>query len=205
MVPSLTIESDYRFRGVSLSRDKPSLRVGLAHDDASGWYAGLSAAMIEIERGSREVQLIGYAGIARRASYRAAAHWELGATATRFGGRGDYDYVELIAGWIEPRWSARLHWSPDYFGAGRQSLYAEWNGGWAIDEPRLPRPLRLFAHAGALRVGGERTRLDARAGASVAFDGFDVQLAWVGVQRSGAFVARGARHNTVVLSASFFF
>ena len=208
-VPSLTIESDYRFRGVTLSRGKPSLRLGLSHDDASGWYAGASVAAVEFERSRHEQQLIGYAGFVSSAGPR-RLRWELGATASRFSGRGGYDYVEGLAGVIDERWNARLYVSPDYFGLGRRSVYVEWNGGMPIDQP-WPRPVRLFAHAGALRVlgrdsdGAERVRLDARFGASVAFDAFDAQLAWVGTRRGNYFATPGTSRGGWVLSASFFF
>ena len=40
---SLTLVSDYRFRGVSLSHNNPAAQLGAVYDDARGWYAGAFA------------------------------------------------------------------------------------------------------------------------------------------------------------------
>ena len=39
---SAAIESDYRFRGISLSDGKPDVRFNIGYDHKSGAYAGLS-------------------------------------------------------------------------------------------------------------------------------------------------------------------
>src|SRR6266508_589758 len=43
---TVNLVSDYRYRGTSLSDDKPAAQLGLTYDDASGWYAGLSASTV---------------------------------------------------------------------------------------------------------------------------------------------------------------
>lgn len=39
---SATVESEYRFRGVALTDDKPDARIELSYDHPSGAYAGFS-------------------------------------------------------------------------------------------------------------------------------------------------------------------
>ena len=34
--------SDYRYRGVSLSKEEPTLRLSVGYDDPGGWFGGAS-------------------------------------------------------------------------------------------------------------------------------------------------------------------
>jgi len=174
----LTLESDYRFRGVSLSGGRPDLHLNLAWDGANGVYAGAAATGVELERGQRRVQLVGYLGVARATSGPTPG-WEVGASAAHFAAASGYDYAELYAGLLGEGWNARLSFSPDYFGQGARTLYAELNAGRALEAP-----WRVFAHLGALgAVGGAaasaRPRYDLRAGLGATHQAWDLQLAWV--------------------------
>lgn len=204
---SVTAESDYRFRGVSLSNEKPDLHLSLAYDHASGWYAGAAVARVELEREQRDAQWLGYIGHARRLT--AGLSTELGLVASHVGGAAHYDYAELYTGLAAERWSARLYYSPDYFGRGVQTLYTELN----VNLP-LGEALRAFGHAGALTRlrglaphGGPRTRYDVRLGLSLsATQASQLQLAWTTTTRGGAYPANYARkRSAVVLSAAYFF
>ncbi len=44
---TVSLLSNYRFRGISLSADEPAAQLGLAYDDAQGWYAGGFASTVE--------------------------------------------------------------------------------------------------------------------------------------------------------------
>jgi len=179
---SVSVESDHRFRGVSLSDGKPDVRLSLAVDAPSGWYGGASATGVEFERGSRQLELLGYAGHVWRVG--AGLHWELGVTAAHFSGRTNYDYQEVFAGLLAERWSARVYYSPDYYSAGIPTVYAELNGGLP-----LQASLRAFGHVGALsrlRGSAQRTRVDLRAGLALARDAWELQLAWHGIDRDGS-------------------
>ena len=63
---SVGVESDHRFRGVSLSDGEPDLRLSVAYDHASGVFAGASATRVEFMLGRHSVQLLGYAGYVTR-------------------------------------------------------------------------------------------------------------------------------------------
>ena len=39
-----SLVSNYRFRGISLSENKPAAQLGLTYDDVQGWYAGAFAS-----------------------------------------------------------------------------------------------------------------------------------------------------------------
>lgn len=206
---SVLAESDYRFRGVSLSDEDPDLHLSLAYDHASGWYAGASATGVELEPRQRDAELLGYLGYAQRPTGPGTRPaWELGAAVAHFAGAAHYDYLEVYAGVLEQRWNARLYYSPDYFGRGVRTAYAELNGGW----PLAPT-LRAFGHAGALLrlagpapPGAQRWRYDTRVGLSLAVDACELQLAWVWSSRGGPYpAAYEHKRSAVVLSASYFF
>ena len=201
---SVRIESDYRFRGVSLSDGRPDVHLDLAWDHASGAYAGVSATAVELERGARRAALLGYAGYARAPDAQAPG-WEAGLSAAHFAGAAGYDYAELYAGLIGERWNARLAYSPDYFGQGRRTLYAELNAGRA-----LAPPWRVFAHAGALAAlggaaDGARVRGDLRLGAAVTREAWELQLAWVAAGSDGFYPLAypGTRRSFVLTLARF--
>lgn len=203
---SVTLESDKRFRGRSLSGENPALRLDLAYDHASGWFGGASLGNAEIEPGRRQAELIGYAGYARRTLQ--ASGWELGITAAHYSGPGHYSYVEGFAGVMAERWNVRLYYAPDYFGLGTRTAYGELNAGYPVD-----RAVHLFGHLGALTTlqgsvppGERRTRFDARVGLRFGVQCCAVQLAWVIGSRIAADAYTDDRKRQAwVLAASYYF
>jgi len=198
---TLGVESDYRFRGVSLSDSKPAWRLTLNHDFVSGAYAGASATRVELARDDRYSQLVGYAGYVTR--LRDVGSIEVGASFSHFTGDASYDYLEAYVGLLMERWALRVHFAPDYFGRGVRSAYLDANVHWPLNET-----FRLFGHAGALAVlaspwaDDKRTRFDMRLGLGASAGAFDVQLAWVEASRGGPYPAVYAgRRSTWQLSA----
>jgi uncharacterized protein (TIGR02001 family) len=198
--------SDYRYRGISLSDERPTLRLGAAYDDPSGWFAGASVTEVMLYRPRWQVQMLGYAGYAGRLSDHLG--WEAGVTGVHFGTDSRYDYYEPFAGLSGERWNMRLHYSPDYFGSGTRTVYGEVNVGLPISSIT-----RLTGHLGALmRVGGNPTEggglnFDGSLGVAVARDAWEVQLAWVEGGRSAVYPAPYVRasRGALVLSASLAF
>jgi uncharacterized protein (TIGR02001 family) len=202
---SVGFVSDYRYRGVSLSHDRPTFRLGVAHDAASGWYAGGSIVGVSLDPVRRQLQVIGYLGLSGRLSERLG--WEAGGTLVHFGTDSQFDYHEWFTGLQGERWNMRLHYAPDYFGSATRTAYGEFNAGM----PLSPR-MRATAHVGALkRVGGpsgaaERWSLDAALGLALRCDAWDFQLEWTGGSRSGVYpVTYGHVGGVLVLSASYAF
>ena len=62
---SITVDSDYRFRGISLSDSKPALRLNGNLDTASGWYAGAAATQAKVGGTDPYAQVLGYGGFVR--------------------------------------------------------------------------------------------------------------------------------------------
>jgi uncharacterized protein (TIGR02001 family) len=205
---SIALESDNRFRGVSLSNDQPGLRLSLSYDHASGVFAGATATRVAFFGDRHAVQLLGYAGVVLRAA--AGLNAEFGLTSSTFSGNTRYDYSEVFVGASGERWSLRAYCARDYFGFGQATAYVEFDA----NTPLHPR-LRAFGHVGALTAlgaaqteGGRRTRTDVRIGLGLEVaDGIDAQLAWVTASRAGPYTGDDGsrRRSTIVLSliASF--
>jgi uncharacterized protein (TIGR02001 family) len=202
---SVAADSDYRFRGVSLSDSRPSLRMTLNYDAPDGWYAGASATRAALTQRHRYTQGLGYAGWVTRAVE--GRSLEFGADYSYFAGNSTYDFAEAYAGLLAERWSARVYYAPNYFGRNVQTLYAELNAHFPLNERA-----RLFGHLGllaALRGGnddGAKARGDGRAGAGLVLRDWDLQLAWVTASRGGPYPAvYGGRRSAWVAGATLSF
>jgi uncharacterized protein (TIGR02001 family) len=204
---SVKLLSDYRFRGVSLSQDKPAAQVTVAYDDPHGWYTGAFASTVRLARSGGDLQAVSFLGYASRLP--SGLSWDAGADYSAYAGIRRYNYAEMYVGIASENVSARLYYSRRYFGHGTSAVYGE------IDSSRpLFDRVRLLAHLGVLRSGGhayygpsDRLLFDARAGVGIALDGFSVELAWVGMSSTDAASpitgVRGRNSAVLTLSRSF--
>jgi uncharacterized protein (TIGR02001 family) len=203
---SASIVSDYRYRGISLSRGDPALQASVAYDDASGLYGGVFASNVQFAISPhRQLQAVAYGGYARRLERGLSA--EVGATYAAFTGPGTYNYAEAYAGIAEEGLSARVYYALRYFGRDSGAWYAEIN----VAQP-LADGLRLTAHVGLLaNLGGDRAYgpadgrvLDGRVGMAIDLAAFELQVSWVGIgsTRTGYPISQGERRNTVVAALS---
>ncbi len=203
---SLRADSDFLFRGLSLSNGKPDVSLSVEADEPSGWYAGASGTAVAFDSMRRHAAVFADLGYARRST--SSLSWELGASLAHFDKAASYDYGETFAGLLGQRWNVRVHLSPSYFGSGVRTGYAELNAGLP-----LSARWRLSGHLGALTpLGGNtepvlrRTRGDARAGIGLSLDACELQAAWVATTRGGVYPTEYVdRRQTGVLSAACFF
>jgi len=202
---SIAVDSDYRFRGVSLSESGPAARAAFNYDAANGCYGGASATSVEIAPGDRYVQTLGYVGCAVSAGL--GRHVESGLTFLHFSGGTGYDFAEGYVGFLAERWAARIHFAPDYFGRHVSTVYAEFDAHALLDEH-----FRLFGHVGAIvRVAGDgggesRSRSDLRLGIGWVLRGLDLQLAWIAASHGGPYPAVYDKPRSAwVASASYSF
>ena len=178
---SATLVSDYRFRGISLSDNRPALQLALAYDGANGVYAGVlaSSARPDPENGG-DVHLLPYFGFARRFNERLS--WDVGIAYAAFVDASGYDYPEIHAGLNSEHLGARISFARRYFGDDSDAVYLELNGS----RPVSGR-VRLLGHVGWLHhdtteesfPGLQRQHLDLRAGVGIDVMNCDVQIAWV--------------------------
>lgn len=206
---SIGAESDYRFRGESLGGGRPTLRLGVNYDGASGWYGGASATQTQLEPGERYAQVLGYVGRVHRLG--PAASVEIGATQSVFVADRRYDFAEAYAGLLFSSGSVRLAWSPDYFGRHVRTAYLDANA-----HLPLAGRARLLAHAGVLvplssapsyaLADANRARADVRTGIGWSAGSLDLNLTWSGVTRGGPPpVSPPQRRHGWALGASWYF
>jgi uncharacterized protein (TIGR02001 family) len=164
---NLTLVSAYTARGVSLDT-RPALQLRVEHDASDGWYAGAFASPVRLE-GESQGQLIAYGGRAQRLS--STVTWDTGVTRSTFPRDSAYNYTELYAGLAQGRTSARLFYSPDYYGAGR-TFYLDLSSAHPLGDG-----VSLAIHAGLLHPFGA-----SRSGESqgAVRNGADLRLALAG-------------------------
>ena len=202
---SIAVDSDYRFRGVTLSESGPTARAAFNYDAANGCYGGASATSVSFGRGGRYLQTLGYAGCA--VSVGLGRHVESGLAFLHFSGDFGYDFAEGYVGYLAERWTARIHVAPDYFGRHVSTVYAELDAHTLLDEH-----FRLFGHVGGIvrfagdGAGESRGRADLRLGVGWVMRGLDLQLAWLAASRGGPYPAVYDKPRSAwVASASFSF
>ena len=156
---SIGIESDYRFRGYSLSRGDPAVTVDLGYDHASGVYVN-GTATLGIDEA--EPAAIGYqANVGYAAQVSPGVSIDAGVVRswyTRHSSIGrDTHYTEAYIGVATRGLSSRVYFSPDYLRPKVRTVYAELEG--AVD---LAPKWRLAGHAGLLAHLGDRPRYTPR-------------------------------------------
>jgi uncharacterized protein (TIGR02001 family) len=201
---SATFTTNYLYRGVSLSDGEPTLEFSLAYDHKSGVYAGGSLIGEVARQGGAEVlghqEYLGYAWRLKPASTLDFGVSNLHYRSFAYGVSG-YDATDIYAGWVVGPVNYYLHYSPNYFQPGAHTLYGEVNG--AI---RLPRPWRLFGHAGVLTpLTGGYQRYDVRTGVAAAFKHGEAQLSWSVASPALAYADRYSKGRGVVAFALTWF
>lgn len=207
MGASLAVASDYRYRGVSLSDERPVVSLDLAGDFANGVYLGASALGVwTAHSGFRALGLQEYAGYARRLNSDLTG--DIGLTNANYtdayAGRAATRNQEVYVGLSGHGITGRLFYSPNYFNFGYPTLYGELNGvvrpgpGW-----------RLNGHVGVLtRVGGdraeERTNVDWRLGVAKELRALTLEAAVTGTN-SDEDHDRARENHAVVVALSWAF
>jgi uncharacterized protein (TIGR02001 family) len=196
---TLILASEYNMRGRSLSEGRPVLQLRVDHDTASGWYAGGFVSPLSIPGSPARFALMAYGGCARR--FGPTMSWDAGLSQAVFAGEGRYNYQEVYGALNGQRGSARLAFSPGYYGVGR-TLYFELNRSHALGEG-----ISLSGHVGWLHwlrdEGRPRTRMDLRAAIAAELGDASLQLGLQARQRDPG--QRAARARALFASLSYGF
>jgi uncharacterized protein (TIGR02001 family) len=203
MSGSATIVSDYRYRGITLSDQKPAAQLSVNYDTPFGAYAGVFVSTVRFGVPTRPgIQALTFAGWATR--LQSGISIDAGVDYSAFTNDRADDYGEFYLGVAKENISARIHYSPRYFGRSG-AWYGEINGTQPIIDP-----VRLIAHVGLLAaqssppygVPASERIVDGKVGLSATIESFRLELAWVGVSKASAtypFTGSDIR-NGVVLS-----
>lgn len=215
---SLSVETDDRYRGISLTGGRPDARLNLSWDTPWGVYSGASLVEAETYHGrARFAGYVAWVGYSRRAT--PFLSLDLGVTTTRMSipVRGEdgavyktrTDDVETYVGFSSEHLSGRVFYSPDYLHQGVRALYSE------LDGSVRPAPkIRLFGHVGRLTViGGQapwpyrpEDQWDARAGAAGEIGPLTLELAFTAARPGEGYPPGLAQsRDAVVLRADWAF
>lgn len=181
VVASLTLSSDVRFRGRSVTDMAPAATVDLGYDDQSGIYVAANATAGFFATAPELVNFQENLGFAHRLG--SGPTIDLGIVHSNYtehySGGENAHFTEVYAGLLTNHLTVYLHYSPDYFRPGVETLYGEVN---AVIEP-VPQ-WRLNAHVGALmQVAGPyppdeaRTGYDWKLGLTREMGHFELQVA----------------------------
>ena len=186
----VTVLSEFAARGVALDT-RPVLQLRVEHDFDNGWYGGAFASPVALAD-KRQGQVTAYAGRAQR--IRSTLSWDLGVTSTTYLRDSHLDYHEFYVGLAVDRASARLFYSPAYYGDER-SLYLDLNSAYPLDDR-----FSLAAHAGLLHRFGDGRLLDLRLALQYDIGDVSLQAGW---QIKGNYYLPGSvRARALSVSAS---
>jgi uncharacterized protein (TIGR02001 family) len=196
---NLTLVSAYTARGVSLD-PRPALQLRIEHDTDAGWYAGGFASPAELD-GRRQGQVLAYGGRAQRIT--SMLSWDAGVSHSRFLRDAHFNYTEFYAGLVSGRSSARLFYSPTYYGEGR-TLYLDLSTAYPLGDK-----LSLAVHAGLLHPfsdyegGTVRNAGDVRISLATTVGDVLLQAGWQGKWHPYLTAAAPARALTTSASINF--
>jgi len=177
---SIALESDYRYRGHTLSSGQPVVTANLDYDDKSGFFIDGSVTGV---LGGEKPGLLGVQGnIGYAARLSSKLSIDVGVLRSQYtssysGDRAAH-YTEVYLGLTRRSLSSRVYFSPDYFHSGISTVYGEVEG---VIEPA--RDWHLTAHVGALvylsrpaPYGNRRDQHDWRLGVSRQLGAFELHL-----------------------------
>lgn len=202
----LTVESDYRFRGRTLSAGRPTATAQFGYDDRSGLYLNAAAIGVAHRDGARLMGFQGNVGFAHRLTERISV--DAGLVHSEYldsyvAGR-PAKYSEAYVGLGVGRVSARAYYSPHYFYPDFRTLYGEVDVAIPIGEQ-----WRATGHVGGLTYletpeyyyGSRADRYDWRIGGARQLGRLELSLALSG-GGPGKQYYEGKQHNLTALTAA---
>lgn len=204
---TVSVLSDERFRGYSLSGGSPVAALDFAYDDASGFYADASGTGV-LRHG--DPALLGFelnGGFAKR--LKSGTTIDVGLTGSSYSyysnGGPRKSYAELYAGIARGALSTRIFLSPHYSESGLWTAYGEVNGSispardWSLDgHVGLLVPIRTPHNDERYR-----TAFDWRAGVTRQLGRITLHAAWVqGARGANYYGSQRNSTHALVLGAT---
>jgi uncharacterized protein (TIGR02001 family) len=206
---ALSIFTDDRFRGYSLSDGRPIGELDLSYDDPSGLYGSVSGSVVATRHDGLQplgLQLNG--GYAKPLTPSLTA--DLGVIHSHYShytSRGaSWSYTEVYAGLSGKYLSGRVYLSPDYLRQGLWTAYGEINANVPAG-----KVLRFTGHVGLL-IPFERevdyypyrSEFDWRLGVARDFGPITASASWTGLNRGrDLYQERSHRRNALVLGLTY--
>jgi uncharacterized protein (TIGR02001 family) len=199
---SVTVVSDYRFRGVSLSDKDFAVQPTITISHESGFYVGAWASNLA-ENSGDDVEVDLYAGF----SGGEELTYDIGATYYLYPGVSSFNYVEftgkLGSTYGPATVGVQLSYVPSQDNTGNSdNIYFGTNAALAIPDSPITLTGSIGIEDGAFSAGDEK--VDWSIGANAAIQGFTLGIAYVDSNRRSIFAANDAKAG-VVFSLSYGF
>jgi uncharacterized protein (TIGR02001 family) len=198
----VTVVSDYRFRGVSLSDKDFAVQPTLTISHESGLYVGVWGSNLAENPGD-DIEVDLYAGF----SGGDAVTYDIGATYYLYPGVSSFNYVEFtgkLGTTLGPATvGVQLSYVPSQDNTGNQdNVYYGANAAFAIPDTPITLTGSIGTEDGAFTAGDEK--VDWSLGATASFSGFTAGVAYVDSNRRSIFALNDAKAG-VVFSLGFAF
>lgn len=198
---SLTVTSEYIYRGLAMSDGDPAFQAGLDYAHDSGLFLGAWGSTIDLSSpvSQRDWELDFYAG------YHHEFQVPLTATVTLLRytypgqeGPHDYDYTEFLlsASWLE-HYSIELGYTDDLYGHGASSHHWEFQFEWPFANAWVASA--MLGRNDLSEIGGSRYYYW-NAGASARYSRLIVDVRWFDNEKPYGFAAGASADSQLVLS-----
>lgn len=203
---SITLASEYVFRGQKLSDGNPAVQAGIDYEHDAGAFLGAWASTVDLQSpsGRRDAELDYYLGwqFSGESRFRAAlslVHYTYPGQTTSF----DYDYTEALvtASWGN-RYSLEFGYTDDVYGFGVSASHIELRADWPL---RNAWVVSAGLGANDLDNLGSSRYLYGDLGVSARFARFTVDLRWYDNEQPGGFPGRSSAGSRLVGAVSIGF
>lgn len=198
LTSTITLTSDYDFRGFSQSAEDPALQASLDWSSDGGFYAGAWASNVDFGPGSEsDVELDGYIGFA--GGEEDGLGFDVGLVYYSYWPDDDeVDYAEIFAGLSYNVFEVKAWYSDDYFGVGESAYYIEGNLTF-----ELPQEFGLGVHVGMSDGDAfDDSVVDYSANVTKSFGNFDFELKYTDTDLDGCDTEVFSCDGRVILSVS---
>jgi uncharacterized protein (TIGR02001 family) len=172
---TVTLISDYDFRGISQTAEDPALQASVDWANESGFYAGAWGSNVDFDSQS-DYELDGYVGFA--GGEEDGLGYDVGFVYYSYWpDDDDINYAEIYAGLSYNIFDAKLWYSDDYVNSGESAYYFEANANF-----ELPQEFALALHIGYSdgdAFDPDFAYADYSAAVTKSFGNFDVELKYV--------------------------
>jgi uncharacterized protein (TIGR02001 family) len=177
---TITATTDYMWRGVTQTAHDPAIQASLDFAADNGLYVGAWASNVDFGNCCNEsAELDLYGGWS--GGPEDGVQWDVGGLYYAYPGASDLDFPEVYAGLSYGMFSAKVHYSWDFFALKKSAYYIEGNSS-----VPLPKDFGLALHVGysggdAMDIpdAGLQSYMDWSVGVTKTLGKFDLQLAWV--------------------------
>ncbi|HDS1137505.1 TPA: hypothetical protein QDZ75_001526 [Stenotrophomonas maltophilia] len=195
---NVTAVSDYLFRGVSQTDEKPTLQAGFTYTSPVGLYAGVWGSGVDFGPGDPNTEIdyqIGYGvDVTPRVNFDVLLN-----RYTYIGG-SDQNYNELVTTTtLDETYKLTVAYTNDQWNSGTDGWYYGVGGQWG-----LPQEFTLNANVGRSRFekGLAKNYTDWNVGVSRQFGLFNVGLGYYGTDSNGRENSGKLAHSRVLLTVA---